>query len=243
MKKLRNYRRAALFSLLLCLGACWIVFDFLFSPLREESFVFTVPDLCGKSLESVQEEYLELITEYRYDKTVPQGVILSQSPVAGSRKKLTAKAPKCRVTVFVSLGEETVTVPPLVGMDLREAESLLREMGLAVQVKMREGAHTAGEVLASEPRAGAVLPKGAQILLTVSMGIRQEVVTVPNVRGLSRSEALVKLWLSGLTVREVHEAEDGHSDGRVIRQSLQAGTRVRSGSEISIWVSKERYEE
>jgi len=244
MKKIGNYRRAALLSLLLFLAVGWIVFDCLFSPFGEKFTVFTVPDLCGKSLVTAQEDAaLELVAEYRYDDNTPRGVVLSQSPVAGSRKKLTEQNAKCRVTVFVSLGKETVTLPPLVGKDLREAEALLRGLGLAVQVKTREGAHTAGEVLASEPRAGEVLPKGAEVLLTVSLGIRQEVVTVPDVRGLPRGEALVKLWLSGLTVREVHEVEDKNSDGSVIRQSLRSGTRVRSGSEISLWVSKESYEE
>ncbi len=102
------WRITALLSALLFLSLCWILADTLFSFTdTEESYAVVVPSLCGMQEAEIRVEKDFLFeTEYRYDSEIPRGVVISQSPRAGSRQKLSPRRPVCRVTLVVSLGEE-----------------------------------------------------------------------------------------------------------------------------------------
>lgn len=237
-------KKTALFACLLFLAVGWLVFDNLFMPFGERSVSVEIPDYCGLSVSELSDDArMELAIEYRYDARIPAGQVFSQTPAAGSRRKLTAAHPKCEVSLVVSLGKETVTVPEVMGRDGREMESLLREMGFVVTVSERESTNNTGTVLFVEPRAGTELPKGAEVVLTVSAGMPSESVSVPDVRGLMRSEALVRLWRAKLAVGEVIEVDSDQEGGTVIRQSHQGGTLVQAGTKITLYVAKEYFEE
>ena len=227
-------------SLVLAVAAAWIVFDDLFSPFGEKSLSVEIPDLCGKRLESVDlADWLDTKVEYRYDKRYAAGVILAQSPVGGSRRKLTAQNPQCKLTLTVSLGEETVVLPNVIGRDRREVEAQLREMGLGVKTETVTGTYPEGTVFDMEPRVGAEVPVGGTVKISVSAGTPSKTVTVPDVRGLSRSDALVQLWLAQLAVGDVIEVDADAEGGTVIRQSHQGGTLVLAGTKVTLYVSRE----
>lgn len=247
MQKIKKCRPVlcfcALFAALLALSVIWIVVDDLFSPLGERSVSVEIPNFCGEPLTNLSYEgWMDRKIEYRYDPNTPPGVVLSQSPRAGSRRKLTAKRPTCLLTLTVSLGEETVILPDLAGTDAREAEGRLRELGFVVKISKRRGGYPDGRVIEIAPRAGTVLPRGAEVELTVSAGTPTPVTTVPDLKGLLRSEALVKLWLSQLTVAEVVEVESDLPSGSVVGQSLVPGTRVAASTKMTIYVSRARYD-
>lgn len=239
-KRVRAWRWAALCSFLLLVAVSWVVFDSLFAPFGEKSVSVEIPDLRGKRQEDVSfAEWMAVEVEYRYDANTDEGVILSQSPAPGSRRKLTAQKPQCEVLLTVSLGEESVTVPDVLGQDVRETEPYLRGLGLRVETERIESAYPEGCVFEIEPRVGSVLPAGGSVRLTVSAGLTQKSVTVPDVRGLSRSDALVQLWLSQLAVGEVVEELSDAAEGTVIRQSHQPGTRVLAGTRVTLYISRE----
>lgn len=239
-KILRVWRWAALLSLLLAVATAWIVFDDLFSPFGEKALSVEIPDLCGKTLvETELADWMDTKIEYRYDGQHAAGVILAQSPAGGSRRKLTAQHPQCELKLTVSLGEQTVTLPDVIGKDRREVEVLLREKGLAVQIETVAGAYEEGTVFAMEPRVGTEVPVGSKVTLSVSAGTPSQTVTVPDVRGLSRSDALVQLWLAQLAVGDVIEVDADAEGGTVIRQSHQGGTLVRAGTKVTLYVSRE----
>jgi hypothetical protein len=76
------------------------------------------------------------------------------------------------VRVFVSSGEELVTVPSLSGQTLSQAETTLREFDLRVGDIRREP-HTSvpdGSVITSDPPPGTEATAGSQIHLIVSTG-------------------------------------------------------------------------
>ena len=75
------------------------------------------------------------------------------------------------------------------------------------------------------------------MLLSVSAGTPNKTVEVPNLVGLSRSDALVKLWLAELSVAEVTEEPSLLPVGSVIRQSHVAGTLVSAGTPVTLVVS------
>ncbi len=236
---MKVWRWAAVLSFAMAVATGWVVFDSLFAPFGEKSVSVEIPELRGGSLEKDGlEEWIDLHIEYRYDGETPAGEVLSQTPTAGSFRKLTAERPRCRIEVVVSLGEETLTLPEVVGRDARETEAALRAQGFAVEIETQTGGYAVGTVLASEPRAGTEMPKGGKVILTVSAGTQTKTVAVPDLKGLSRSDALVQLWLSQLSVGEVVEEDSFEAIGTVIRQSHQAGTVVTAGTRVTLFVSR-----
>ena len=238
-KKARAGWLSLLCAVLLFVGTAWIVWDDLFMPFEGMAVSVEIPDFRGRVLEDVAlADWMELDVQYRHDTEAAAGVVLSQSPVAGSWRKLSAQNPTCKVTLTVSLGKESARIPEVVGLDFREAESMLRGLGFSVEIEKSAGAYPAGTVFAVEPRANTELPVGSRVKLFVSAGLPAKSVTVPDLRGLSRSDALVQTWLAELAVGEVIEVDSSAPEGVVVRQSHQPGTLVTAGSKLTLYVSR-----
>lgn len=226
-------------AVLTALCTAILTFVGLFSPIKENSVTVEIPDLCGKMLADASlDEGLAVEVEYRYDANAPAGTVLTQSPAAGSRRKLTKEHPSCTLSLTVSMGKESLSLPNTIAMDVRDAKALLREQGFSVEIVTVESAYREGIVLSSLPKAGTSLPKGEKITLTVSAGMTTTTVSVPHLLGLSRSDALVALWTSQLAVGEVVEIDADAPAGTVVRQSHQGGTVVAAGTKITVYISR-----
>ncbi len=228
-----------LISGLFAICSAWVVFDTLFFPRAARGESVEIPNFCGMDADAIDPpKWADVHFEYRYDGETEEGVVLLQEPRAGVFRRLTDAAPKCNLTLTVSLGAESAVLPSLYGEAVREAQSALRALGLAVTCRELPSAYPQGTVIAMQPEAGARVPLGSEVVLTVSEERAAESVTVPSVVGLSRSEALVRLWAAQLAVDEVcEEFSIDAPDGTVLRQSLQAGTLVPSGAKITLYIA------
>jgi serine/threonine-protein kinase len=234
----RTWKRAAAVALVLLLAVGWITADILFRPLEKEPTTVEIPNLCGTNVGNIKApEWLDVDIEYRYDKNTPAGVVFAQTPTGGSRRRLVNDKLTCQVTV--SLGRESILLPSVTGRDVYEVATELRNLGLVVNTVAEHSPREVGRVLASEPRAGESVPKGATVTLTVSLGEKQKTVSVPNLCGLSRADALIRLWLCQLNVGEVIEAPSNAPLGTVFQQSHAEGTVVLPGTKITIYISQE----
>lgn len=234
----RTWKRAAAVALVLLLAVGWITVDILFQPREKEPTTVEIPNLCGTNINTVNTpEWLDVDIEYRYDENTPAGVVFAQTPTGGSRRRLVSDKITCQVTV--SLGRESILLPAMTGRDVYEVATELRNLGLVVNTVAEHSPREVGRVLASEPRAGESVPKGATVTLTVSLGEKQKTVSVPNLCGLSRADALIRLWLCQLNVGEVIEAPSNAPLGTVFQQSHAEGTVVLPGTKITIYISKE----
>ena len=239
LKDIRTWRRSAAVAAVLILAVGWITVDILFMPRQKQLPTVEIPNLCGLALADLQtEEWLDVDIEYRYDENAPAGVVFSQTPTGGSHRRL-ANDGMCKVTVLVSLGGESILLPSMVGRDVWEVATELRNLGLVVNTVPQPSPREVGNVLSSEPRAGESVPKGSAVTLTVSSGEVQKTVAVPNLQGLSRADALIRLWLCQLNVGEVAEVPSSETPGTVIRQSHAEGTVVLPGTKITIYIAKE----
>ena len=235
----RAESKRLLFSALLLVLGSFVIFDTLFGVHEGKTVSFEIPDFVGRVADTIPEDtHIEYERSYRYEAGTRAGTVLAQSPPAGSRRKLTAAAPTCKVHLTVSLGTEHVTVPDLCGTDAREAAAILRSMGFSVCEERRESGYPDGCVLSTEPRAGVTVPKGSAVTLTVSAGVPTESVTVPDLRGLSKSDALIRLWLAKLSLGEVYETDSDLPSGEVVKQSHRAGTLVVAGTRVDLTVSR-----
>jgi serine/threonine-protein kinase len=231
---------AVILSFALFLSAAWVVIDELFSPLERGGETVTLPDYTGEMCDGIQAPpWIDVKVKYQYDASTPQGVVLSQSPAGGSRRKLTGDAPTCKLTLTVSLGAEEVLLPNVVSHDVRMAEATLRSAGFVVESEFFTGAHPEGEVFEMNPRGGVKLPRGSRVRLSVSAGTPAVTVTVPNLCGMQRGEALTALWLAQLSLDRIVEVDADEASGTVVRQNYQPGTVVMAGSKLTLYVSRQ----
>ena len=234
----RSWIAGAALALLLCAGTVWITFDSLFAPLSPRGERVEIPNYCGLQEESLSfADWMQVTTEYRYDAKAPAGTVVAQTPSAGSLRKLSAKHPTCALSLVVSLGEELASLPNVIGIDEREATARLRALGFSVYVQRISGQYPTGQVLDMSPSPGTKLPLGKDVTLTVSGGLPAVTVTVPDLRGLSRADALMRIWSAQLAVDSVVEIPSQVTAGTVLRQSHVAGTTVSAGTKMTIYVS------
>lgn len=203
----------------------------------------TVPALHGMSIpeanERVQREGL-LVEKSgeKMDPLVPEGMIVSQDPIEGSRLKRNRK-----VRVLVSLGREVLKVPELVGQPARRAQIGLQQSGLKLgQIAYAtSGAADADRILAQEPPPGTQRIREGAVDLLVSKGSRAKVWVMPNVEG--RSLVLVTRLFSeaGLRITNVRREapREGVSSGVILQQYPPSGHPLREGDSISLVVSAE----
>ena len=237
-RRTRRMVELLLLSFLLFISSVWVVLDDLLALMDEGQETVTVPDFEGLTLSEIDPaEWLEIKTEYRYDDGTPSGVILSQTPSGGSRRKIGQDRPTCDLTLTVSLGRETAQLPDLIGADVRVATVKLREAGFVVKTVISAGAYAEGEVYRMEPHGGDVLPVGTEVTLYAGAGAPAVTVTVPNLCGLSRGDALTRLWLSQLAVAELLEVASDAEEGIVIAQDYPPGTIVMAGTKLTLTVS------
>ena len=92
-------------------------------------------------------------------------------------------------------------------------------------------------MIAQHPAAGSTVRKHTTVTVVVSTGAGSAI--VPNVVGESDDEARADLKAAGLSVRIVKRTtSDPNEDGQVLEQSPLAGTRLRRGEFVTVFVGK-----
>jgi beta-lactam-binding protein with PASTA domain len=161
----------------------------------------------------------------------PRDLVLEQDPRAGEEADEGST-----VTLTVSTGPGEGEVPDVVGLPVREATAELRDAGFRVEEE-RESSDSVdpGDVISTDPRPGEEAKMGSIVTVTVSSGA--EVVTVPDVLGVSESLARGELERAGFVVNAETEESDA-PEGTVIEQDPGGGSRVEEGSQVTIVVSR-----
>jgi beta-lactam-binding protein with PASTA domain len=96
----------------------------------------TVPSVVGSSEEAARSQLENLgviVNVDTADSDEPEGTVIDQDPVAGTEVR-----PHDRVTIVVSNGAGTITVPNVIGQPKDTAADILRSRGLTVQVVEQE---------------------------------------------------------------------------------------------------------
>jgi eukaryotic-like serine/threonine-protein kinase len=167
-----------------------------------------------------------------YDEEVPSGRVLSSDPPAGEVVDETTA-----VDLVVSRGPAPREVPDLRSLTLSEAQDALRAVGLQGEVAGREHSdEPEGQVIAQSPGRGNEVERGATVGLTLSDGPAP--VTVPNVRGQLRDEAVTTLEELGFEVEIETRGGVGAflSPGRVFEQDPGPNAELLPGDRILLYV-------
>jgi beta-lactam-binding protein with PASTA domain len=165
---------------------------------------------------------------------LPRDVVIDQRPPAGSRVK-----PGRRIYLTINTGDTTtVSVPRVIGLSLREAQSRIVVLGLTVPEILPDSipASHANTVTRQEPEPGTRMPHGADVTLWYSTGLGEAYVVVPDVTGLTPDEARARLL--SVHLRSVVLGETDVEEPVVLAQSPTPGTQVREGFEVRLRVSE-----
>ena len=133
-----------------------------------------VPNVVGKSRSAAEsalkELNLEVNVQYQTSDSVAQGVVISQSPKGGSDGVKEGDT----VTIVVSQGRETVSVPNVVGISQSAAVTALQNNGLTVgNISQAYNDSVAAGMVISQSVSGTQV-KGTKVDLVVSLGKKPE---------------------------------------------------------------------
>lgn len=140
-------------------------------------------------------------------------------------------------TTFSSESEiEPVEMIPVAGMDVEEARSALKRLGLDVETDYEESeAFEEGIVISTDVAVGTMLEPGSLVTLTVSSGTEGK--ELPDVAGNSFENAQRILTEAGFVVNKTESYSSTVEKGNVIYQNPAGGTKVPAGSAVIINVS------
>lgn len=194
----------------------------------------TTPDLIGQTEDAACAILFRLgVRDIQIDRKVssgPPGLVIEQSPRAG-----TDLDPAAGARLVISEAEDdrpapAQTMPDLVGKPLREAQAAVERLGLRVEVSSQRADQPAGTVIAQKPAPGAVITLPAAASLTVSAGPPDQPddgeVVVPDLMGRPLREALALADRLGIDF-QIERVSDDAPEDTVIKQSPAAGTTVR----------------
>lgn len=206
-----------------------------------------VPNFIGKeySEEVFKEEYPEFvftITE-KLDTSVTPNTILSQTPDEGER----IDPEKTLIELVVATGKETVTIPSdLKGKDYVTVKNTLSDLKLNIVDKEVEytpehenAGVKPGTVIDITPGSGEKVYINSTVTVKyLSYSANNvEVVSVPDVTGLTKDGATQLLKSSGFAVAIQYDYDDTIKNNYVIKSSVPKNTKIPKGSEIVLTIS------
>lgn len=207
----------------------------------------TVPEITELYLEEariiLESEGLHIeVIDSTYSTKVPQGTIVEQTPLAGSKVKHGR-------TIYVIQNAQMrrpVVLPELRDMSLRQAKATLSSLGLVIDSIAYEPSAYRDIVLDirmgdSIINAGTRVSEGSPVLLIVGKGQGTEEVTIPTVVGKSLDDARSWLLSHALTVGivqyDIPPTEENKLQYIVYSQEPASGTVVVEGTSVNIKLS------
>lgn len=138
------------------------------------------------------------------------------------------------------VGADKVTVPSLLGKTEAEAQSLLRQLGLGYkyQGETASSQYAKGQVVSQDVEANSSVNKNTTVGYTLSSG-SAETLTIPSMVNVSQNDAETALNSMGLKVNvDNTRYSETVAEGYVITTNPGAGSNVKAGDAITIYVSQ-----
>ncbi len=145
----------------------------------------------------------------------------------------------------ISESVEQVLMPEVTNMDYEKAQKILMDEGFKVKLLWVETEdYKVGTVISSNVKAGLKVNYGSVIELTVSKDPDVELIKVPDIVGISLSDAYKILMDAGIGYETVEEYSDTVAEGLVMEQYPEKNTELRadSSTKVIITVSKGKAE-
>lgn len=200
--------------------------------------VVRLPNVLGDTFEEASATLTTLGLEVeREDRETTnedeQGIVLQQNPEPNVDVDVGS-------TVILTVGVQPgqVAVPDgLVGMSQPEAEEAIRAADLEVGDVTTDTTteEAPGTVLETDPSSGTMVDPGSPVDLVVAAA--PEDTTVPNLIGLTATQAQASLEEADLVLGSVTERPDSAEEGTVVESNPGRGESVEPGTRVNIVLS------
>ena len=218
-------------------GIGFFLYSFFFADFLTSTEDVPVPNLVGLYAEDIkQSDYPNFqirVEDWVPDDTVEQGRVISQTPVADRLVKSGTT-----ISLTVSSGPSTDTMRDLLNDTLENAQTILDNLALDLQVKVEYENSDLGEgtVIRTDPVKGTALTAGQTVTLYVSSGPAVKLVPVPELVGLTEEQAIEKLESRNLQY-EITRVDSDEALDTVVFQSIKQGEEVKEGTTVNLQVS------
>lgn len=224
---------------LACLALCWAILNDS-STLMSEKANVVLADYSGMTQDEVNAQpqvssgQITVNWEQSYSNDYAAGYVYKQSPVAGRTVREGQS-----VTLTVSLGIQSVTVPDVTNYLQADAEQQLKNLGVSVLVTQAvEPTVASGSVIRTDPAAGSQVAAGSTVVVYVSRPQVSTTAKVPSLVGLSSvNDARTLLVQNKLGLGSTTEQYSDKPAGTIIAQNPAAGSTVKVNSRVSVTVS------
>lgn len=202
-----------------------------------DSETFTLPDYEDRLKDDVATDLGNHDFEVTYveeaSDEIEKGRVIRTNPAAGTEIK-----DGDQVEVVVSTGREQIAVPDTTGKTITDAINALQEKGFTVtQGDDVYSSQPVGRVAYTKPAAGKKTDKGDEITIYPSKGEEKKYAKVPNLIGLTRSQARRELKKVGLELGSESTSYSSVQKNRVCVQSISKNTQVEQGTTVDITLS------
>lgn len=218
-----------------------LVFNFILMPLYVSGSEVVVPNVIGMTQEEAvktleDDDFNPSIADTSFGVSLPPGSIFLQKPEAG---KLVKEGRT--VYLFISGGEQVISVPLLKGKSVRDARLSLERVGLKLGT-IEELASTQPKDMVFDQQfaEGTRIRKGQSVSISVSIGKGDGEIVVPDLIGKSLSEATRIISDSLLTVGKInYQISSTLLPNTVLDQYPAPGNKLNSGNTVDLFITKE----
>lgn len=216
------------------------VADVFVMPWYVESKELVVPNLVGKTKTEAEKILLDLklnpiVEGPRYSDEYPIDHIIFQNPSGGSIVKENR-----RVHIIISGGNPLTKMPYLLDKTLRDAKITIERLGFVLDdVSKVKSEEKVGTIVEQYPKEGTNLQPGTRIKLKISLGPQVGMVRVPDLLGLSYSEAVQEIKDYSLTVGKINYQESRNLlPNTVVAQYPAKNKLINVGESIDLFITK-----
>ncbi len=209
-------------------------------PPEGGSSVLTVHmvDVLGWDVEDAKKEMVRIglvpeVTAVESD-TYEKNKVISTDIAVGAEVEVNST-----VVLTVSAGTEAKNVPEVTGLTYEEAYSKITAEGFLVnRLESYSAAVEKGRVINQNPLGGEPAASGATVTLSVSLGLEDGKVLMPNLIGGDQLEAEEWIHEKGMILQSIgEEYSDTIAEGLVCYQNFSAGTPLDPGTPIVFKIS------
>ena len=245
-RRTRANRISTLLGFSLVIAFALFLFGFVWKYWLQEIFSdaerMNVPSFVGQTEDSIlndesMTEIFDFAVTYKADSVHPEGEIIGQNPDAGASRMIIPDGIKVELTV--SSGIKLVPLPDVANLAYTDAQVELQSIGLNVETILEASEDiTKNYVIRTEPEGGASVSSGSTVTMVVSAGPEVTMRTVPNVVGMTKAEAMMKLQQQGFVCSETevtYVSSEADEEGKVIWQNPSDDEKI-IGTKVYIQV-------
>lgn len=218
-----------------------LLFDFILMPLYVSGSEINVPNVVGMTEEEAfqtleEADFHPAIADTSFGVSLPPGRVFLQKPESN---KLVKEGRT--IYLFISGGEQIISVPLLKGKSVRDARLSLERIGLKLgMIEESASTHPKDMVYDQQFAEGTKIRKGQSVGISVSIGKGDGEIVVPDLIGKSLTEATKIILDSTLTLGKVnYQISSTLLPNTVLDQYPAPGNKLNSGNTVDLFITKE----